>query len=98
MKKGERRTSSIPRRVKKKDFDCVEMKRKAQAKIHRKTKGMTREEEVAYWNRPADGPLEVWWRSIQAHAVSVRENPPDSRGDTTRDMGPRASRRAKPAR
>ena len=34
---------------KKKTFDAVRMKRQAQAKIHAITKGMTREDELAYY-------------------------------------------------
>lgn len=33
------------------NFDCVEMKRKAQEAILRETAGMTLEEELAYWRR-----------------------------------------------
>lgn len=33
----------------KKDFDCVDMKRKGAERVREKTKGMTREQEVSYW-------------------------------------------------
>jgi hypothetical protein len=36
-------------KTRKKDFDCVEMKRKGARKVHEAIKGMTVEEEVAYW-------------------------------------------------
>ncbi len=32
-----------------KDFDCVEMKRRAQERILRETAGMTPAQELAYW-------------------------------------------------
>ena len=32
-----------------KKFDCVEMKHKAAEKIRKATRGMTREQELAYW-------------------------------------------------
>lgn len=32
-----------------KQFDAVEMKRKAQERIRAKLKGMTKEQELAYW-------------------------------------------------
>lgn len=32
-----------------KDFDCVEMKRRAQERILERLRGMTREQELAYW-------------------------------------------------
>ena len=35
--------------IKAKKFDCVEMKRKCQSKVRSKLKGMTREQELAYW-------------------------------------------------
>lgn len=33
----------------KKDFDCVEMKRKGQDRIREETRGMTREQLLEYW-------------------------------------------------
>jgi len=59
-------------------FDCIAFKRRAQARIRRKIKGMTPAEELAYWNRPPDGQLGEWWRSIQAHSAEVRERPENS--------------------
>lgn len=37
--------------ARKKKFDCVEMKRQGAEKVQRATKGMTREEELAFWSR-----------------------------------------------
>lgn len=36
---------------KRKTFDCIEMKRRAAEKIMGEIGGMTREEELAYWER-----------------------------------------------
>ncbi|HPO13819.1 MAG TPA: hypothetical protein PLI09_10270 [Candidatus Hydrogenedentes bacterium] len=35
--------------MRKKSFDCVEMKRKGARKVYEATKDMTVKEEVAYW-------------------------------------------------
>ena len=37
--------------TKTKTFDCVAMKRKGAEQVLRETRGMTREEELAYWAR-----------------------------------------------
>ena len=34
-----------------KDFDCVRMKREASLRIYEETRDMTKEEELAYWER-----------------------------------------------
>ena len=34
-----------------KDFDCVRMKREASLRIYEATRDMTKEEELAYWER-----------------------------------------------
>ena len=41
----------------KKAFDCVEMKRKIQEEIMEETKGMTWDEEIAYYRGKAAGGL-----------------------------------------
>jgi len=42
----------------KKEFDCVEMKRRIQEKIYAETKNMSREEFVAYMRRRVEeGPF-----------------------------------------
>lgn len=35
----------------KKTFDCVEMKRRGAARIHRETKGMSLEQQIEYWRQ-----------------------------------------------
>lgn len=37
--------------MKKKTFDCVEMKRRGAKRVQEETAGMTREEKIAYWDR-----------------------------------------------
>ena len=37
--------------TKQKTFDCVEMKRKGAALVWKTVKDMSREEELAYWNK-----------------------------------------------
>jgi hypothetical protein len=51
----------------KKPFDCVEFKRKAQARIYRKIKGMTAKQEAAYFDQAAsNGPFGDIWRNLVA--------------------------------
>jgi hypothetical protein len=65
------------------DFDCVEFKRRAQAEIHAEIKGMTHEEEIAYFRKRADeGWIGEWWRSIQHGPPTVHEKPPERTEDT----------------
>ena len=40
--------------TKKKEFDCVEMMHRGQALVAERLKGMTREQEVAYWAERTD--------------------------------------------
>lgn len=50
-----------------KKFDCIAFKRTAQLAIYEEIKGMTREEETAYFrSRAESGPLGGWWRNIPA--------------------------------
>lgn len=37
--------------AKKKSFDCVDMKRRAQEQVLRETEGMTPEQELEYWRK-----------------------------------------------
>jgi hypothetical protein len=46
----------------KKKLDCVEMKRKAQERIAKQTRGMSREEELEYFNKGAA----KFWQEIEA--------------------------------
>jgi hypothetical protein len=46
-----------------KAFDCVEMKRKIQEKIYEETKGLSREELIAYFRCHAEtGPFARLWK------------------------------------
>ena len=48
-------------------FDCIAYKRAAQLAIYEEIKGLSREEEMAYFRTRAEtGPLGDWWRSIPA--------------------------------
>ncbi|MBI4548997.1 MAG: hypothetical protein HY707_13520 [Ignavibacteriae bacterium] len=50
---------------KKKDFDCIEIKRDAQSKIYEAIKQMTPEEEIAYFRKSVDNSkLSKWWKSV----------------------------------
>jgi len=50
-----------------KSFDCVEFKRQAQRRIYRDIKGMTPEQEIAYFEKHAEeGKLGDWWTQIKA--------------------------------
>jgi hypothetical protein len=48
-----------------KKFDCIAFKRTAQLAIYEEIKGMTREEEMAYFRTRAEsGSMGSWWRNI----------------------------------
>jgi len=51
---------------KKKDFDCIEMKRKAQAKIYEAIKEMTPEQEIAHFRQSINkSEFADWWKSTK---------------------------------
>ena len=53
------------RRKTNKRFDCVASKREAQSRIYRKIKGMTPEEEAAYFDRAVkNGPFREMWSEL----------------------------------
>jgi|RhiMetdeSRZDD1v2_1073273.scaffolds.fasta_scaffold1710109_2 hypothetical protein len=63
-------------------FDCIAFKRRVQAEIYEETKGMTHEEEIAYFHRRvAEGPFGKWWGSLEKAALVVREKPGDRGAD-----------------
>ncbi len=50
-----------------KEFDCIEFKRQAQARIYERIRDLSPEEEIEYFRKAADeGPLGEWWKSIRA--------------------------------
>lgn len=52
-----------------KDFDCVEFKRRAQARIYERIKNLRPEEEIEYFRKAAEqGPLGDCWRAVQRRA------------------------------
>ena len=49
-----------------KDFDCVEFKRRAQARINERIKNLSPQEEIDYFRRAAEeGPLGQPWKVAQ---------------------------------
>ena len=53
----------------KKDFDCVEFKRRAQARIYERIKDLSPEEEIDYFRKAAeDGPLGESWKACKRHS------------------------------
>jgi len=57
--------------MKTKTFDCVEMKRKGAERVMERTKGMTREEELAYWKK---GTEEL--RKLQKELIAKKKSVP----------------------
>lgn len=58
-----------------KAFDCVEMKRQAQERIHAETSGLSVNEKIAYYNRLGDEA-----RKRQAELQSAIRNVPEPAG------------------
>jgi hypothetical protein len=51
----------------KKTFDCVEFKRQSQMKIYEEIRGMTHDQERAYFEEQAErGPMGDWWKRMKA--------------------------------
>ncbi len=54
---------------KKKDFDCIQMKRDAQTKIYEAIKQMTPEEEISYFQQSVgQSKFSEWWKSASSRA------------------------------
>lgn len=63
----------------KKDFDCVEFKRQAQARIYEWIKDLSPEEEIDYFRKAAEeGPLGESWKAARHRSQPGR--PAASRG------------------
>jgi len=60
----------------KKKFDCVEMKHASQERIRASVRGMTREEEVAFFR---EGAAEFQKRIEAAREAAAKTAPADSR-------------------
>ena len=55
----------------KKDFDCVEFKRRAQDRIYQHIRDLSPKEEIEYFRKAAEqGPLGDFWRSLKTRAKS----------------------------
>jgi len=60
----------------KKEFDCVQMKRRIQEKIYDQTKNLSREELVAYFHRHAEtGPFADLWKKPQKKKTRSKTKP-----------------------
>ena len=58
-----------------KTFDCIQYKRQVQSAIYDEIKGMSHEEEIAYFRQQADkGALGPWWKRVKARGQG--ETPP----------------------
>lgn len=66
----------------KKDFDCVEMKRKAQKEIYEETKDLTREEQLDHLHKAA----ERFERKIEKLR---KKKPADPKKSTKRTAAPK---------
>ena len=56
----------MKRRRTAKGFDCIAFKRQAQAEIYEEIKGLSPEEEIAYFRRrAATGPLGKLWKALE---------------------------------
>lgn len=60
-----------------KPVDTLELKRRAQARIHARIRGLSHEEEIEYFRRSVDeGPLGEWWKALEKRTQEVREEEP----------------------
>jgi len=58
-----------------KDFDCIEFKRAAQARIYEQIKDLSPEEELAYYHRAVEeGPFAEWWKRASAATAARRRD------------------------
>jgi len=54
-----------------KGFDCIAFKRKAQTEVYEEIKGLSPEEEIAYFRRrAAAGPLGKLWKALERRSKS----------------------------
>jgi len=54
-----------------KRFDCVEMKRKAAAPINERLKGMTVEQQIAYWQERSEAFVREYGEGASAQSPST---------------------------
>lgn len=60
---------TVPTRIEK-PFDCVEFKRRVQLRIYEDIRGMSHDEERAYFEeQAAHGPLAEWWQRVKCGRV-----------------------------
>lgn len=75
--------------LKKKKFDCVEMKRKGAERIYQITKDMTVEEKVEYWRKRTEemnARIKKWHTQHDRSAMG-RKNSPDKAILSDRSVG-----------
>ena len=54
-------------------FDAIAFKRAVQAQVSEEIKGLTPEQEIAYFRKAAEsGPPGAWWQSIKNNAAVPR--------------------------
>jgi hypothetical protein len=56
--------------MKKKSFDCVEMKRRGAARVQAEVAGMSRTEQLEYWRKQTADLLELQRRTIEKKKAS----------------------------
>jgi len=60
----------------KKDFDCVEMKRRIQAEIYAEIKDLSDEQRAEHTRRAVErGPLAAVWNRLRTREELARERP-----------------------
>jgi len=60
---------------KKKEFDCIQIKRDAQAKIYQNIKQMTPEKEIAYFRQSIEqSRFSDWWKSVSSRVETFETN------------------------
>ncbi len=58
----------------KKRFDCLDFKRKSQARIYAEIKDMTGEQQRAYFRKAAEsGPLADWWKKVREDPAHLKD-------------------------
>ena len=63
--------------MKKKGFDCVEMKSRGAVRVRRETEGMTKAEQLAYWEKGTEELLAEQETLSEAEGSSRSENEPE---------------------
>ena len=71
--------------TKKKTFDCLEFKRRTQARIYKEIRDMTLDEQLEYFRlRAENGPLGEWWKT-KKHSSAAPASDSGGRTDEAAD-------------